>query len=215
MNNLSFDSQKYFLGKLCVRQHNYGSTGKALRRISTRICLECERENSRAYRRRHPERSKKSSSDWKKRNPDLVKLTQKRQRESGRSAANTRRWRQNHPEYKKVHAQKERTRRSKKKASKIIDYDRSQIHERIADFNNCCAYCGSSGKLCIDHFIPLSSGGSDCIGNMIPACIGCNCSKQDSDPLVWYRQQPYYSEKKWNAILRVLGKENYLQLPLF
>ena len=215
LNNLSFDSQKYFLGRLCNRQHDYCETGKTLRRISTRTCLECERENSRAYRRKHPERSNKSSSDWKKRNPNLVKLTQKRHRESGRLAANMRRWRQNHPEYKEVHAKKERIRRFKKRASRTIDYTQSQIDQRIADFNNCCAYCGSSEKLCIDHFIPLSKDGSDCIGNMIPACISCNSSKQNSDPLIWYKQQPSYSERKWKKILQVLGKDDYRQLPLF
>ncbi len=215
LNNLSFDSQKYFLGQLCVRQHNHGQTGKTLRRISTRHCLECERESSQAYRRRHPKRSNKSTADWKKRNPDWIKLAQKRGRESGRFAANTRKWRQNHPEYKKVHAKKERIRRFKKKASRTIDYTASQIDARITDFDNCCAYCGSRGKLSIDHFIPLAQGGSDCIGNMIPACIGCNSSKQDSDLLVWYKQQPCYSERKWNEILRVLGKDDYRQLPLF
>ena len=215
MNNLSFDSQKYFLGKLCIRQHNYRETGKTLRRISTRHCLECERESSQAYRRRHPKQSNKSTSDWKKRNPNVVKLGLKRGRESGRLAANTRRWRQNHPEYKEDHAKKERIRRFKKKASRTLDYTTSQIDARVAEFDNCCAYCGSTGKLSIDHFIPLAQGGFDCIGNMIPACISCNSSKQDSDPLIWYRQQPCYSKEKWHEILQVLGKDDYRQLPLF
>lgn len=36
------DWEKYFLGKLCKRSHDWDNTGKSLRRISCKHCLLCE-----------------------------------------------------------------------------------------------------------------------------------------------------------------------------
>jgi hypothetical protein len=48
-----FDRDKFHLGTLCNRKHEYGSTGKSLRRNhknpNQQHCLECVRENNRVY----------------------------------------------------------------------------------------------------------------------------------------------------------------------
>ena len=36
-----FDSKRYFLGRLCLRQHEWQSTGKSLRNYSRKECVEC------------------------------------------------------------------------------------------------------------------------------------------------------------------------------
>ena len=41
----------------------------------------------------------------------------------------------------------------------------------------CCYYCGLERKLTRDHKLPLSRGGNDDIGNVIPACQSCNSRK--------------------------------------
>lgn len=48
-----------------------------------------------------------------------------------------------------------------------------------------CAYCGSTAPLTRDHVVPLSRGGSDFIGNIVPACLSCNCSKKDRLLMEW------------------------------
>lgn len=40
-----------------------------------------------------------------------------------------------------------------------------------------CAYCGSTELIEVDHRIPLDRGGSNTIGNILPACRHCNRRK--------------------------------------
>ncbi len=49
--------------------------------------------------------------------------------------------------------------------------------------NNCCQYCGYTGKeLSIDHVIPRSRGGTDDWLNVITACLRCNVMKSNQTP---------------------------------
>ncbi len=60
-------------------------------------------------------------------------------------------------------------------------------------WNNTCAYCGSSDRLAMDHFIPLASRIELCLGtvkeNIVPACKHCNSSKRNKSPYVWATQE--------------------------
>jgi 5-methylcytosine-specific restriction endonuclease McrA len=49
--------------------------------------------------------------------------------------------------------------------------------DKKAQYNDRCAYCGKNKPLTKDHIIPLSKGGSNNIGNIVPACMGCNRRK--------------------------------------
>ena len=48
-----------------------------------------------------------------------------------------------------------------------------------------CAYCGTSGRLQLDHVIPLSRGGRHAIGNLVAACLSCNDSKNAKLLIEW------------------------------
>ncbi|MFF7127214.1 HNH endonuclease [Streptomyces sp. NPDC008240] len=49
-----------------------------------------------------------------------------------------------------------------------------------------CAYCGeSSAALHQEHIVPISRGGTDGIGNLVPACSNCNLSKGDRTVMEW------------------------------
>ncbi|MEI8249817.1 MAG: HNH endonuclease signature motif containing protein [Synechococcus sp. ELA057] len=54
-----------------------------------------------------------------------------------------------------------------------------------------CIYCGSPSES-IDHVFPRSRGGLSSDENCVPACLGCNGHKGDSDAFVWYRNQSFY-----------------------
>lgn len=40
-----------------------------------------------------------------------------------------------------------------------------------------CHYCGATGKLEVDHIIPLAAGGTNDMSNLVAACPHCNRSK--------------------------------------
>lgn len=55
--------------------------------------------------------------------------------------------------------------------------------------NFTCVYCGAHGTelspLHVDHVIPLSRGGTNCLDNLAAACRECNSSKKDMTPEEW------------------------------
>lgn len=61
---------------------------------------------------------------------------------------------------------------------------RQLVRERA---QRCCEFCGVSendtaGLLTIDHFQPVSKGGSDQLNNLLYCCMRCNLYKQDYWP---------------------------------
>lgn len=57
----------------------------------------------------------------------------------------------------------------------------SDFMRMAARFDYRCAYCGNKpdGQLDPDHVVPLSRGGQDSLGNLLPACCACNSDKRD------------------------------------
>lgn len=52
-----------------------------------------------------------------------------------------------------------------------------------------CAYCGTAGPLHMDHVVPIVRGGQHAIGNVLPACAGCNLSKHAALLVEWRRRR--------------------------
>jgi 5-methylcytosine-specific restriction endonuclease McrA len=106
------------------------------------------------------------------------------------------------------HASRERARRrhAQMYGNHVVHVTSPQVKQRFAEFNQSCAYCGCTGDLHQDHFLPISKGGTHVLSNIIPACQTCNFSKRDHDPETWYRPKSFFSEKRWRIILTVTGK---------
>lgn len=62
-----------------------------------------------------------------------------------------------------------------------------------------CLYCGAPSES-IDHVHPRSRGGGSVTENCVPACLGCNGSKGDSEVFSWYRNQPFYDPRRAMAL---------------
>ena len=56
-------------------------------------------------------------------------------------------------------------------------------------YRNACAYCGRSGVLTREHVIPIARGGRHSIGNLLPACRGCNFGKNRKLLIEWRAAQ--------------------------
>lgn len=54
-----------------------------------------------------------------------------------------------------------------------------------------CVYCGDYSE-CIDHFIPVSKGGSDHLANLMASCLTCNMKKSDHIGLDWLLKDDKY-----------------------
>lgn len=224
--SLSFDSKKFHLGKLCIYKHEYEETGKTLR-YKCRACVQCalikgKSEYTKAQQRTRlqsdPDRKEKSIQrlrDWNK-SPKGIAKTQTDAYKK-KAYERTKQWRKNNPEKQILLGRTYTiTRRTKKKFVHQGFLDSDLIKERLEVFDKECAYCGNISES-LDHFIPIKKGGSNTIGNMLPACQSCNKSKAAKSVFDWYPLQPFYTRKRWKKILKVLGKtENTLnQLPLF
>jgi len=67
-------------------------------------------------------------------------------------------------------------------------------------WNHKCAYCDSEDNLTIDHIVPQCNGGLDIKKKVISCCHSCNQSKGHEHWKLWYVQQDFYSENKFNKI---------------
>ena len=74
---------------------------------------------------------------------------------------------------------------------------RKQIKE---SWEHKCAYCGSEEDLTLDHVIPQSKGGLDITRNVVCCCKSCNQSKGHEHWKLWYVQQDFYCEDKFDII---------------
>jgi len=177
------------------------------------------------------QRARERTSKWIRENPNRARDYKK-----GRGASLARkRWKQDFPT-KKGHINAARrtryaidenyklraygyrsVRRAHQKGNHAFKYDTDQLSQHLASFKTDCVYCGKDCKPTLDHFIPISRGGAECLSNFVPACKSCNSSKNASDPKEWFQKQPFYNAKRWKAILKALGKteKTYSQIPLF
>ena len=205
--------------------------------------IEKARKSVRDCHKRYPEKYKKIVKDWQQKNRDrlLAKLNEWNKSEEGKlkkrqyaqssrrqelTAKNRERLREYGKVYYRRYIKTERGRivctkaRIKRRALKLqnhsFQYSSKELTSHLQHFNNCCAYCGAIATS-IDHVIPISKGGADVLGNLLPCCRPCNSSKGCKDVEQWYKSCPSYTTKRWRKILKVLGlTESTLgQLSLF
>lgn len=131
-------------------------------------------EHVRRWQHKNPDKVKKSNQKWHKNNPEKVKEYQ-------------RQWTQkNHDRYIAA--------KHKRKALKLGNggsYTQEELYQQFLDQDGRCFHCGKfispkNGKIChIDHWIPISKGGSNNIDNIRLLCPHCNLTKHDKMPWEW------------------------------
>ena len=118
------------------------------------------------------------------------------------------------PDLRLYHREKSRRRKAQDRGQMPLQVPVKALRQRFNDFGNRCAYCGQEGDMQIEHVEPISEGGAHDIGNIVPACWPCNSSKRTSEMEPWYRQQPFFSELRLQAIRRVVRRPEGAQLAL-
>lgn len=195
---------------------------KERRRLYREVNRERIRQQSREYTEKNKEAIKARVKAYKDKNRDAI-----RQKERERYYRDIERERMKSKAYRlseagKISSKNRKLRyRSRKQSNYTVKYSILQLQEHLCKFNNQCAYCcknidtDNSATYHADHFIPVSMGGANVLGNIVPTCPSCNFSKNDKDPYEWYFSQTFASKKRWRELMQILGKkDNYLQLTL-
>ena len=66
-------------------------------------------------------------------------------------------------------------------------------------WNYNCAYCGEYGDT-IDHIHAQAKGGTDELTNVLCCCERCNKEKAHDDVEIWYFQQYFFQQERWDRI---------------
>lgn len=115
------------------------------------------------------------------------------------------RWRHmTDPSYRLYHRAKSKARKVAQRGGTPTHLSPTHLWRHWSKFDHCCAYCGCSGDLEVEHVVPISKGGEHHLGNIVPACHRCNSNKGRKDALQWYKTRTYYSEARWLKIQSVL-----------
>jgi 5-methylcytosine-specific restriction endonuclease McrA len=79
------------------------------------------------------------------------------------------------PKYRDLH--KRAVYRQNRRARAVGRIGSEDWQAILAKYGSRCAYCGASGKLTMDHVVPLARGGRHDPSNIVPACGSCNSRK--------------------------------------
>ncbi len=142
-----------------------------------------------AYRERHRERKREYQRE-RRRDPAYLEREREREREHKRE-------RRSDPAYRERERERDRER---KRENGRADLRRRRARKANAPTDNhtpaelveswderglyVCTYCGGPHQH-IDHVVPLSRGGGETVGNLVPACSPCNLSKGARLPCEW------------------------------
>ena len=135
-----------------------------------------------------PEKFKKRSSEFRKNNPEKVKLSvdtwfennkeyrsayKKKYRECNKEKIE--KYRKNNPDKYRAYKSNRRTRQTTAGGS----FTEKEWLTLCDKHNNKCLNCGKHIKLTADHVLPVSKGGTSDIDNIQPLCGPCNSKKHN------------------------------------
>lgn len=159
------------------------------------------------YAKEHKEeirtRLKEYRKTYEKVNKDKITARKRKHKEANRELYNERRrkYGKENPETMRMIKQRRRAKKNKLESNFTL----KQWRICLDQFDNSCAYCGSTKDIQQDHFVALFSGGEYTVNNIIPACKSCNGSKSDRDFFLWYPLYKFYSQIRMEKILEYLG----------
>lgn len=162
-------------------------------------CIPCRRKVTREYNRAHKEEQKGWVKKWRMSKPEDVKKAKHNSylRHRSHVIAKSREYRRNNPDYWRISPEKDRAKGAKRRALKLGSdqhYTAADVRALLQQQQATCFYCKTSiaGGYHVDHYIPLSRGGSNAASNIVLACASCNFRKGDRMPedfIQWYLER--------------------------
>lgn len=168
--------------KVCTHAY-YERTREHQIEVTRRWCQANPRRhaaNAARWSKKNPEYGRamaKQYRDAHKGDPELAEKERERQRKKW-DLVDRYRPRKRNPETRKAayHRYRSRLKNAEGKFTAAEWISCKEAH------GNVCANCGEAKKLCADHIIPISKGGSNYITNIQPLCFSCNSRKRDKMP---------------------------------
>ena len=141
-------------------------------------------EKGRKWRETNKEKIIDSSKKWYKENKEKSAEKNRRYYEANKekTAERGRKWNEENPEKIREYGRKRRA----MKAEVDENYTKLDEAKTMKAFNNKCFNCGSTERLEIDHYYPLSKGNALTLSNAIVLCRSCNSSKHAKDPVDFF-----------------------------
>lgn len=154
--------------KLCVKQYNtkYREEHKNENREYLKEYRQVNKlsldEKKKEYVANNKVSHLKRQHNWYIKNVDTIK-------------ARTSQYQKDHPEQYQMYNNR---RLARKKTVVVEKFDHQDI---ISKYGSKCVYCGRAFTH-IDHYVPLSKGGSHTLENVRPSCEMCNLTKSNKLP---------------------------------
>ena len=178
---------------------------------------EMGRESCRRQRAADPERMKEKQRRWRAANleraRELGRESSRRRRGANPELArelcreSNRRWRAANPERARdLNRKHSRTKNHNRRARLHGAIDPCQpvtsaiLSRRDMLFGSVCCFCGTGGKLTLEHVVALSRGGLHVPSNLAPSCKRCNSSKHADPVELWYPRQPFFDPERWEFL---------------
>ena len=138
-------------------------------------CISCEKTYQSQRRHLYRERQILYKRQWRLENIEHSRAVDRKYREANKG----------------IWAAKERKRRAKQLENASFHISKKELEKLYV---GPCSYCGVSGKMTLDHVVPIQKGGQHSIGNLVPACGSCNSSKGQKLLVEWRK----YKMRKGN-----------------
>lgn len=157
-------------------------------------CRKCASDRDKELKLRRKERNKELLTAYRQNNLERVKQWKHESYLRNRESVITKSRRYRLENREKINGDRERT-RAKDAARRARElnaegcFSRQDIVKKIAEQKGKCYYCACDlTKYHVDHYVPLSKGGTNNPDNIVIACPYCNLAKGDKMPDVFIRE---------------------------
>lgn len=138
------------------------------------------RARHKKYYQEHREQKKANSKKYRKENPEKVKAIKRKYIEENPEKVR---------ESKRLSQSKRRARKLNTQVEVITDELLNEHWIKKGIDPQRCYHCKEGLYEHLDHYYPLSKGGTHTKENLVPSCEYCNLSKKDKTPEEWKEYQ--------------------------